>query len=117
MDRFKILKGMDPFAKNPQGDFRKYIISGVKYRGWLVDDGQSLEGTCPYPASVVLKIPDNFLKFVTVLKKLEIEIESKNKFEIFVGKCVKNSSYDGPFRALFIGEVVKIRTPNYTLGQ
>lgn len=119
MDRFKILKGLDPFAENPKGDARKYVISGTEYRGWLINDDKAFKGTPPYSASVVIRVPDNFLKFVMVLKKVEIEIQSKDKIALFIGKPVKNSTYDikeKPSRILFVGRVVKIRTPNYTLG-
>lgn len=120
MDRFKILKGIDPFAKTPGGDARKYIISGIKYRGWLINGDEAYKGTPPYSASIVIKVPDNFLKFSMVLKKVEIEIQSKDKIAIFVGKPVKNSTYDTkekPSRVQFVGSIVKIRTPNYIVGQ
>jgi hypothetical protein len=119
MDRFKILKGLDPFKKNPQGDGRKYIISGTEYHGWLINDDKAYKGTPPYSASVVLKVPDNFLRFVMILKKLEIEIQSKDRAALFVGKPVKNSPYDikaKPSRILFIGTIVKVRTPNWTIA-
>jgi len=122
MDRFKILKGIDPFKKNPNGDGRKYHFSTYKFRGWLIEDPNILEGTCPYPASIILEVPENFSRYITTLnKKLEIEIESKNKFEIFVGQRVRNSSYCSTkgkmSRVHFMGSVVKIRTPNYIVGE
>jgi hypothetical protein len=110
MDRFKILKGVDPFANRPL-DPCKFNIMGVDYRGWRIDD-----------TSIVIEMPDNPLKFLSTIKGLKIEIHTKDKVEIFQGEQVKNSSYmnvrqKGKTRVHFSGKIIKVRTANYVLGK
>lgn len=100
MNRFKILKEEDPFKKNLQGDSRKYRISKTTYRGWLIEP-QDRSGL----TSIILKIPDNFLKFAIALKNIKIEIECNGRLDIFEGSYVKNSPYNIKGRAHFSGTV------------
>jgi hypothetical protein len=118
MDRFQILKGADPFAKKPQGDPYKFNLMGMTYKGWMIKTPPTFEET-----SIILEVSENQQKFLPTLKTVNIEIEFKDKFEIFEGTWIKNSPYKqaskqkGKVRAHFTGRIVKVRTANYIIGK
>ena len=119
MDRFKILRDVDPFAKKAL-DSCKFNIMGVSYRGWRIENDPTLE--CPYGTSIILEVPENVLKFFMALKNITIEIQSKDKLETFKGEQVKKSTYctkrkGKSSKIHFLGNIIKIQTSNYVIGK
>jgi len=114
MDRFKILKDVDPFADLPKGDACTYKFMGADHRGWRIDDD-----------ALIVDMGVNVLAYLEVLKKAAIEIHYKDdiKIEIFqIESIFKKTPFKDPrtkrdkVKVHFIGRVTKILTPNYILS-
>jgi hypothetical protein len=72
MDRFEIIKGVDPFADMPRGDGCTYEVTGEKCKGWRIDQD-----------SLIIDISENALNFLMTLKEKRIKITCKGKKENF----------------------------------
>ena len=112
MDRYQILKEIDPFADKPNGDSCKYMVMGAACKGWRINE-----------TSVIVEINPNSYKYLQATKKAQIEINFKDKKEIFqIEKIITNSPYKaskqkGKINAHLVGKVLKITTPNYVVGK
>ena len=108
MDRFKILKGVDPFANKSSGDTHIYKFMGIKFIGWKIDKN-----------SLLLEMNENSLKYISALKNAEIEIGSMvdGKKEIFqverriINTPYKESKRKGKVNVHLVGKITKILLP------
>jgi hypothetical protein len=115
MDRYKILKGEDPFADIPHGDACTYNLMGVNYRGWRIDNTQ-----------LIVAINKNALKYLMALKNPQLKINFPSDshivwqlFEIYA--LVSQDAYlDTKKRPLikaeFSGRVVKAQMATYQIA-
>ena len=113
MDRYQILKEIDPFADKPNGDSCKYTFMGMTYRGWRINE-----------TSLIIEMNPNPYKYLLATKKAKIEIISKDKeTEILqVEKIITNSPYKASkqkdkINAHLIGKIIKTITPTYIAGK
>jgi len=72
MDRFQIIKDIDPFIDMPHGDGCLYQIMGDKYKGWRVD--------C---TTLILDMSENSLGYLLALKDKKLQVTCNKKIEIF----------------------------------
>lgn len=63
MDRFEIIRDVDPFANMPRGDGFTYEIMGEKFKGWRIDE-----------TNLILDLSENSLNYLLTLKKKEVTI-------------------------------------------
>ena len=74
MDRFEIIKDVDPFANMPNGDGCTYEIMKGKYKGWQIDE-----------SNLILDMSENSFNFLLVLKEKKVHVINQDKRTTYFG--------------------------------